>query len=143
VSPSSDPDRRAHNLHAPKLFETADGSVVHCACCGRLEIEFRDCTLRLSPDEFDVLTRTVAQADEDIRADPRADARTQTWRLSAETGDGDVSVVLQADELRALDRLLKGAYAMMTLRDSLNAIAQGAGRDVRIDAAFDSGGEDQ
>ena len=114
-----------HNAHAPNLFGTRDGSIMHCACCDHIQIVLRDLTLLLTVEEFDVLCRTVAKAWEEI--DDGEDA--PTWRLSADTDTGDVSVTLCLDALRALRRLLNGAYAMMTLRDSLKAVAAGAGRN--------------
>jgi len=125
MSDTSRIDRLDHNVHAPNLFETPDGSIVHCACCGRIQIAFRGLTLLITVDEFDTLCRTVAGAWEEI--DDRDDAHA--WRLSAETDTGDVSVTLQIDELQALRELLNGAYAMMVLRDSLRAVAAGAGRN--------------
>ncbi len=118
-------DRHAHNAHAPNLFDTRDGSVLHCACCDRIQITFRGLMLLITVEEFDVLCRTVAKAWEEIN--DREDA--PTWRLSADTDAGGVSVTLHLDELRALRELLNGAYAMMTLRDSLRAVAAGAGRN--------------
>lgn len=130
---SPDPNRLAHNVHAPNLFDTSDGAVLHCDCCGRIQITFRGLSLLISVREFDVLCRTVAKAWEDLDEvdDP------STWRLSADTDAGDVSVTLHIDELRALRRLLNGAYAMMTLRDTLGAVANGAGRNVALDV-FDA-----
>jgi hypothetical protein len=133
---SDDPriDRLDHNVHAPSLFDTRDGSIVHCACCGRIQIDFRGLTLLTTVDEFDTLCRTVAGAWEAVQE--QDDARA--WRLSAETDTGNVSVTLQLGELQALRRLLNGAYAMMTLRDSLTAVANGAQADTTVDAADDA-----
>ena len=135
VSHSPDPNRLAHNLHAPNLFDTSDGVVIHCECCGRVQVTFRGLSLLISVREFDVLCRTVAKAWEDL--DEQADART--WRLSADTDAGDVSVTLHVDELRALRYLLNGAYAMMTLREGLNAVAEGAGRNVALGVSDQTG----
>lgn len=131
---SPDSNRLAHNLHAPNLFDTPDGAVVHCDCCGRIQVTFRGLSLLISVRQFDVLCRTVAKAWEDIEEDDG----TRTWRLSADTDAGDVSVTLRFNELRALRHLLNGAYAMMTLRDTLGAVASGAGRNVSLGVADES-----
>lgn len=121
-------------MHAPNLFDTPDGAVVHCDCCGRIQVTFRGLSLLISVRQFDVLCRTVAKAWDDIEEDDG----TRTWRLSADTDAGDVSVTLRFNELRALRHLLNGAYAMMTLRDTLDAVANGAGRNVALGVADES-----
>lgn len=122
---STPPNRLTHNLHAPHLYRTPDGSVMHCNCCGRIQVAFRGLTLLITVKEFDGLCRTVAQVWEDI--DPEEDVCSR--RVSADTDAGEVSVTLQIDELRALRRLFNGAYAMMTLQYGLQAVANGAGRN--------------
>ena len=133
VSHSPDPNRLAHNLHAPNLFDTSDGVVLYCDCCGRIQITFRGLSLLISVREFDVLCRTIAKAWEDLDDEDLGDkSSARTWRLSADTDAGNISVTLRLDELRALRHLLNGAYAMMTLREGLNAVAEGAGRNVAL-----------
>jgi hypothetical protein len=127
----SDPALIDHNAHAPNLFETPDGSVLHCACCGRLQIAFRGLTLLITRDRFGTLRGTVAEAWEAMQEH----ASARAWRLSATTDAGDLSVTLRPDELRGLQRLLSGAAAMLTLQDRLADVANGAGRDTVANAA--------
>ena len=51
-----------HNAHDPYLFETPHGSVLHCACCGRVQIVFDGLTLLVQRLCFEELRREVAQA---------------------------------------------------------------------------------
>jgi hypothetical protein len=121
----SDASHLAHNAHAPNLFETRDGSILHCACCDRLQITFRGLTLLISTDRFDALRRKLATAWDEIRR--RDDACA--WRLSAETDAGPITVTLDRTEVRRLQDLLDGASTMRTLRDSLAAVGAGEGRN--------------
>jgi hypothetical protein len=112
------------NLHEPHLYDTRDGRVLRCECCGRLQIEFRQHTLLIDAEEFETLLGAVAEVlDEMERGD------VNSWRLSAPTDAGTVSATFNAGELQALYDLLAGAQAMRTLGARLHAVAQGRRRE--------------
>lgn len=117
--------RRSHNAHAPHLFKTSNGSILHCGCCGRIQIAYRGLLLLITVDEFDTLRKTVSHAWDEIDAAKEAPA----WRLSADTDTGGVSVNLRLEELRELHHLLQGAASMLALRNGLSAVTRGAATD--------------
>lgn len=119
-----------HNLHAPNLFDTAHGSVLHCACCGRVQIAFRGYDLLIDTEAFDALCRTMDTAIERLDGDEAA-----AWRLKAETAAGTTAIELSTAEIRALHHLLQGTRAMMRLRRSVQAVA--AGQTVKAEALLD------
>lgn len=94
------------------LFATKHGQVVHCTCCGQIEITFRGERLRLPSSDFDALVATVDQAWHDIQETATPSTR---WRLAAATSAGPVSVTFATPEVAALHELLDGASAMMEL----------------------------
>jgi hypothetical protein len=108
------------SVHEPNLYETRDGHVFRCACCGRIQIEFRGLTLLIDTDEFEALLGTLAEVLDEID-----DESSDSWRLAAPTDAGEVSVRLDIDELQALYELLAGAQAMRTLEERLGAVAAG------------------
>ena len=110
----------AHNLHGPDLYRTRHGSVLQCACCDRMEVQFGDFSLRMDVEQFDVLCRTVAGALESMQ-----EKEADTWQFTA----GDLSKHLSRAELRHLYHLLAGAESMRVLRESLHAVADGRLRD--------------
>jgi hypothetical protein len=95
--------------------------VLRCACCGRIQIEFRHHTLLIDAEEFETLLGAVVEEMETIDAN--------SWRLSAPTDAGTVSATFDAEELRALHELLAGAQAMRTLGGRLLAVGQGTRRE--------------
>jgi len=112
------------SLHAPSLYDTHDGRVLRCACCGRIQIEFRRHTLLIDAEEFQTLLRSVVDVIEQMES---SDA--DSWRLAAPTDAGEVSIALGQRELQALYELLAGAQAMRTLGDRLQAVGQGHRRE--------------
>lgn len=112
------------SLHAPTLYDTRNGRILRCACCGRIQIEFRGLTLLIDADEFETLLGTVVEVLDDIEGG--ADGG---WHLAAPTDAGEVSATLDADALRALYELLAGAQAMRTLDDRLTAVVEGHRRE--------------
>lgn len=110
----------AHNLHGPDLYRTPHGSVLQCDCCDRIEVQFGDVSLRMDVEQFDVLCRTVAGAQEEMK-----EKEADTWQFTT----GDFSVRLDRAELRRLYHLLAGAESMRILRESLHAVADGRLRD--------------
>lgn len=112
------------SLHEPYLFDTRDGQVLRCACCGRIQIEFRGLTLLVDTDEFETLLGTLVEVLDKVRDD-----NPGSWRLAAPTDAGEVSVRLELGELRALHKLLDGAQAMHRLEAELGAVAVGERRE--------------
>lgn len=113
------------SLHDPHLYDSRDGRVYRCACCGRIQIEFRGLTLLIDADKFQNLLGTVVGILDQIDEENQ----TGTWRLAAPTDAGEVSAAFDADELQALYELLAGAQAMRTLDDRLTAVAEGRRRE--------------
>lgn len=114
------------SLHEPALYETRDGRVLRCACCERVQIEFRDHTLLVDAAEFETLLGTVVEVLDEVEGDDGRDG----WRLTAPTDAGrEVSVAFGHDALRALYELLAGAQAMRTLGERVGAVAAGACRE--------------
>jgi hypothetical protein len=111
-----------HNLHGPdRLFETRYGHVLQCECCDRIQIAFRDHTLLVDEDEFEVLVRTITQAHREVQDEEGPDR----WRLQAGTDAGSVSLVLPEPALRSLHALLQGAWGMYVLQARVQAVASG------------------
>jgi len=112
------------SVHEPHLYDTRDGHVFRCACCGRIQIEFRGLTLLIDTDEFETLLSTLAEVLDEIDADA-----SDSWRLAAPTAAGEVSIQLTVDELQALYDLLAGAQAMRALEAEIGAVAVGERRE--------------
>ncbi len=112
------------SLHEPHLYDTRNGHVFRCACCGRIQIEFRGLTLLIDTDEFETLLGTLAEVLDEIDGDT-----SDAWRLSTPTDAGEVSVQLTRDQLRALYELLAGAQTMYTLEERIGAVATGQRRE--------------
>jgi hypothetical protein len=108
-----------HNLHGPDLYRTPHGTVLQCACCDRLEVQFGRFSVRMGVDAFDDLCRTVARAREEMQDPDRADR--DAWELSG----GSKTIRLSREDIRHLYTLLAGAEAMRVLRESLHAVAEG------------------
>ncbi len=98
------------------LFQTSNGTVLHCSCCGQLEITFLGGRIRLAPADFATVAQTVAHTWRQIQ---EADASAERWHLTADTDDGPVRVTFSPREIAALHELLHGASVMMELDDLL------------------------
>lgn len=109
-----------HNAHDPHLFRTAQGHVLRCACCGRVQIVFCEYTLLVDEKDFRIIRKTVARAWEELE-----DGTGGEVRLLAATDAGEVSTTLRPQEIAALHRLLNGAQAMLTLEQRLRDIEAG------------------
>lgn len=108
-----------HNAHAPHLFETPRGSVLHCACCGRVQVQFADVTLLMDADYLRALERKLGEATAQLDAAP-----TRQWfRLSINADAGARAVPLRAGEALELRRLASGARAMLQLKERLDGQA--------------------
>lgn len=118
------PSPLTSSLHEPNLYDTHDGHVFRCACCGRIQIEFRGLTLLIDAEEFETLLGTLVEVLDEIEGD-----ESDSWRLSAPTDAGEVSVRLTVDQLRPLYELLAGAQAMRMLEERIGAVAVGKRRE--------------
>jgi len=112
------------SVHEPHLYDTRNGHVFRCACCGRIQIEFRGLTLLIDTDEFETLIGTLAEVLDELDVDASG-----TWRLSAPTDVGEVSIQLTLDQLQALYNLLAGAQAMRGLEERIGAVVEGKRRE--------------
>lgn len=112
------------SLHEPSLYDTRNGRVLRCACCDRIQIEFRCHTLLIDAEEFDTLLGAVVEVLDEMES-----GEVNSWRLSAPTDAGTVSTTFNAEEIQALYELLAGAQAMRTLGDRLTALAEGRRRE--------------
>ncbi len=112
------------SLHGSNLYDTRDGRVFRCECCGRIQVEFRGLSLLIDAQEFEALFGTLVQGLEERGGD-----EGNTWQLTAPTDAGEVSVSLTVDELQALYELCAGAQAMRTLGERLSALANGHRRE--------------
>lgn len=112
------------SLHDPHLYDSRDGRVLRCACCGRIQIEFRGLTLLIDTEEFETLLGTLAEVLDEID-----DESSDSWRLAAPTDAGEVTIRLSVDQLRALYDLLAGAQAMRLLEERVGAVAMGNRRE--------------
>ncbi|PSQ97655.1 MAG: hypothetical protein BRD55_01945 [Bacteroidetes bacterium SW_9_63_38] len=112
-----------HNLHGPNcLFSTQCGHIRLCEPGSRVQIQFRDHTLRLDEEELEVLVDTVHHAWRRV-----ADAEGQDeWTLQAGHKGGTMDIVLDEAALHALNTLLQGAWSMYVLRERVSAVASGA-----------------
>ena len=120
----SHPSALRCSVHEPHLYDTRDGHVLRCACCGRIQIEFRGFTLLIDVEEFETLLGTLAEVLDEIDEDASG-----SWCLTAPTDAGEVSLRLTVDELRALHDLLAGTQAMRMLEERIGAVAVGERRE--------------
>ncbi len=120
----SDPSTLHCSVHEPNLYDTRDGHVFRCACCGRIQIEFRGLTLLIDTEEFETLLGTLAEVLDEID-----EAASDSWRLAAPTDAGEVSIRLGVDELQALYELLAGAQAMRAMEERIGSVAMGNRRE--------------
>jgi len=112
------------SLHSPNLYDSRDGRVLRCDCCGRIQIEFRGLALLIDAAAFENLLGTVIEVLNSLEGNEDA-----SWRLSAPTDAGPVSATLNVEALRTLYDLLAGAQAMRTLHDQVEARAEGRRRE--------------
>ena len=111
-----------HNLHGPdRLFETRFGHILQCKCCNRVQITFRDHVLLVDEDELELLVQTIHRAWTQLQQSEDESG----WRLQAGTDGGPISIVLSQPSLRALHKLLQGAWDMYVLQERVQAVASG------------------
>lgn len=103
------------------LFQTSNGTVIHCSCCGQLEITFLGGRIRLDPSDFETVAETVDRTWRRIQA---SDTESERWQLAAQTENGPMQVEFAPREIEALHELLQGAAVMMELDDMLDDVLQ-------------------
>lgn len=100
--------RDHENQYAP-LFETENGRVLRCLCCGVLHVRFGNVLLALAFEDFEWLQQTTA----DLDCHPYL---SDVWRFGPGTirvGDSGVSLILTRDEMVELHQLLAGARLLL------------------------------
>ena len=97
------------------LFETGRGRLLHCRCCGALQLRFGNAVLGLNAEDFAPFRRTAAELERDAlatdeRGELHADARAVLYL--GESGSG---FAFDAGELTELHRLLEGGALLLEL----------------------------
>lgn len=112
------------------IFQTANGKVLRCACCDRLEVVFGNLAVAQEPPLFRRFRRIVKQLDVDAQ-----ECRIDEERPVLLSVDGDrLAFRFTRAEARELEELLDGAAAMLELGeivdDALGSGPEGGpGRD--------------
>lgn len=93
------------------IFRTANGKVLRCACCNRLEGGFGNLAVAQEPALFRRFRRIVKQLDTDAQ-----ECRIDEERPVLLSVDGDrLAFRFARAEARELEELLDGAAAMLDL----------------------------
>ena len=102
------------------LFETDRGCVLHCDCCGGLQLHFGNAILGLGAPDFDPLRETIRTLEQDASewSAKRAAARGGRERATIFVGETGIGFAFDADELAELHRLLEGARLFLDLQGS-------------------------
>jgi len=107
-------------LDGPYLFQTPQGYVLRCACCGRFEIGLGRLLLQLAPDQFFDLCRRIANVPWEAWEPDSLCLLSLTGRAEA----AEVRYAFSRTELMALRELLEGAQAMLELEALLRQTLQ-------------------
>ena len=108
------------------LFETDRGAVLHCDCCGGLQLHFGNAILGFSAGDFDPLRETIQALEQDASEWSRAVVlpglpgrrRSGRERATIFVGETGIGLAFDADELTELHRLLEGARLFLDLEES-------------------------
>ena len=100
------------------IFQTPNGRVVRCACCGRLEVAFGNIVLAGDSAGLLRFRRIVAQLDPD--ASPERIGHARPFRLSVQ--GTKLAFRFTHDEAAELRDLLDGAAAMLELECMLDDV---------------------
>ena len=112
------------------LFETDHGCVLHCRCCGGLQLHFGNAILGMSAPDFDPFRQTIGTLEQDATrvaagrprsarlGGPGRGRRVQRERATIFVGDTGVGFAFDAHELGELHRLLEGARLFLDLQGS-------------------------
>jgi hypothetical protein len=97
------------------LFQTARGTVLRCACCDRLEVQFGNIALAEDPTIFKRFCEVALALDLQSPAQPASD------RPVVLPVDGDkLNFRFTRDEAAELQELVRGAVAMLELEGLLD-----------------------
>ena len=106
------------------LFETDRGCMLHCDCCGGLQLHFGNAILGLSASDFDPLRETIRALEQDATQwssgpIPAERPRSGRERATIFVGETGIGFAFDADELGELHRLLEGARLFLDLQGSV------------------------
>ncbi|HEY0972492.1 MAG TPA: DUF6686 family protein [Gemmatimonadales bacterium] len=96
-------------------FETERGRLLHCACCGGLQLRFGNAVLGLNADDFVPFRRTVAELERDALETAAAGRLAPDARAVLYLGESGSGFAFDADEIVEMCRLLEGAAFMLEL----------------------------
>jgi len=105
------------DVDGPYLYATKQGYVLRCACCGRLEVCFRNLLLSANEEQFCSLQEIVSRMCQVSGAHPCP----HLWNVACVSGAGSSKALLDAGDIREMDELLKGASAIIELEAMLDA----------------------
>lgn len=100
------------------LFQTDHGHVLHCHCCNRYEVVFRNTSLRLTPEAF----LQLAVETRRVPVDHWEVGSMGVVRLTPSRVAAEVRLLLSRADVQELDELLHGATVMAELGDMLDAL---------------------
>lgn len=107
---------------APYLFQTDHGRVLHCTCCHRFEVSFKQMQLRMERDAFAQLVDEIGQLPLE-RWEPGSFG---VLRLTPPGAPSEVRLMLARHELRELCELVQGAAVMSELDDLIDGVLRPA-----------------
>jgi hypothetical protein len=94
-----------YNAHAPYLFTTDYGRVLHCACCGRVQIEFDDLLLLLNGSDVEQLAASACWGGAPD-AGSAAGRPTRDGRLLISVGRSCCGLLMSQGRYRTRPRIL-------------------------------------
>ena len=96
-------------------FETEHGRLLHCACCGSLQLRFGNAVLGLNAEDFAPFRETIADLERDALEVAAAGRLAPDARAVLYLGDSGTGFAFDAEELIEMHRLLEGAALMLEL----------------------------
>lgn len=96
-------------------FETGSGRLLHCACCGALQLRFGNAVLGLNAGDFGPFRETVADLERDALETAAAGRLDEDARAVLYLGDTGTGFAFDAGELTELHRLLEGGAFLLEL----------------------------
>lgn len=101
------------------LFETDRGQLLHCGCCGALQLRFGNAVLGLNAEDFAPFRQTAAELERDALETAAAGQLEEDARAVLYLGDSGSGFAFDAGELTELHRLLEGGAFMLELDGGL------------------------
>jgi hypothetical protein len=96
-------------------FETEHGRLLHCDCCGSLQLRFGNAVLGMNAEDFSPFRETVADLERDALETAATGRLAPDARAVLYLGDSGTGFSFDADELVEMHRLLEGAALMLEL----------------------------